>query len=1817
MPHQTNLNTFPYFDDFDPKGDYYKVLFKPGYPIQARELLNVQSILQNQIESFGNWAFKEGSIVIPGGLHYNKNFYAVELKNEFNGINVYSYILQFLGKTIRGEKSGVRAYVTAAINEYLSERGNVTIYVNFLDSDASTFSYLGFADNENLIIEDPLEVQDLFDENNTYVFQTNQAFATTLDLNCNSVGSSVVLSDGVYFIRGHFIRVEESVLILDQYSNIPSYFVGFIVNENIITSSEDPNLTDNAQGFSNYAAPGADRLAINPVLVKLGMDEEVPDNFIQLMKIIDGVVIKSDQDPKLNELGKELARRTYDESGDYYVTAPTISVNESLNDYLGNNGIYNKTQITFGGNIPSDDLGVYQISPLKAYVRGYEVENISPVFVDFNKTRETKRVDNQEIVHNTGSSFTLNNVTGSPILGITTSYSISLRDSRVGSDIKTSPGKEIGIARVYDFALESTSSSTTLNEWDISLYDIQTYTDISINESVTLEVPCQIKGSSSGTVAYLKYPVTNSGIITAYSTSNGSFLNGEKIIFNGIDNEKTRTSIAVTSYGLNNIKSLYGSVGTAYTFASDIKQISINEIGTVSISSSVSGVSTVTTTNTIFEGFVSKGDIVSYTKTGSSIISFAKVDSVFQNKLTIVGIASVSNLCDGTLPISSLNINDFKILGNYFPISLDNKLFTELPKNNVQTVDLTNSNLIIRKQIDINITSNSSGIISADSDETFLQFDEERYAIIRSDGVLETLTEDKFDLDLYETTGGKQIRFYGLGTNSAAKLIATLRKVNIKTKNKNKNIIKSIIVSKSKYEGSGIGSTTLNDGLTYGNYPYGTRVHDEEICLLEAGISKIHAIFESSNIADPIIPKLTFSSILGENGNTDDLSIGEILIGETSNTLAIYTEKINSFTIGYISLNSNSFIIGEKIISQSSNIDCILNSITLGDNDISSNYSFDDGQRNSIHDYSRIIRKNGIKEPIRKLKIYFESSDYSSSDTGDITTVDSYSKFNYKEIPSIRNVRNSDIIDFRPRVSKFTVSEGSRSPFEFLSRDFSNSYNNSSTNILASDETFQVSYSYYLPRIDRIFLTKDGVLQIKNGEPSDNPNLPPALNDALEIASVYLPPYLYNVSDATITSIEHKRYQMSDIENLEKRIKNLEFYSTLSLLEKETSNLNILDNNGLSRFKSGFFVDNFSSTLYQKKETIVKNSIDVKNLELRPSHYTTGLDLVIGITSSIVNKNSLVDINFSNDLVGTGVTKTGKVITLNYEEVVENYQPFSTRVISIAPFKVNYYSGSIVMNPSSDVWVDTVKLPANNVKMEGDYTETTEQLQSAGFDPQTGFNPSLWDSSSTLWTATDEDGYKQEITIKQDYTNISLGNAVVASDVSPIMRSRNIEFIGQRFKPNTRFYAFFDNVDVNNFIIPKLIEITMTSGIFQVGETVVGSILNLETDPNSPKIICRVAKPNHKFGSYDNPVKTYLQNPYSRDEVIPDLYSSTSKLLNIDTFSLSYQGQSNFFGYIQKGMILKGQTSQAEATISDIRLVSDYSGTILGSFFIPNPNVQTNPVFKSGIKLFRLTNSSINSQVEGIVFSSGEERYYSQGSINLSQENVLSIRNARIETQTPTQTTPVGPVYPTTPVGDNSPPRSYTGDSSPKSVTSTINISSGPCILAVPQPTQTTNIKLFAGGTGFKGEGYRLTEAAQIAGISLNPNGNIKSTVNSLGKLTGIGRVGDRLSTKEANKIAAYVNNVGSGKVSINTSGGRGGSSSRNSGSGGGNRSSAGGSSSGGGGRSGGGGNSGGGGSRGGGGGGGGGGSRGGGGGGGGGGSRGGGGGGGRGGGRR
>ena len=156
-------------------------------------------------------------------------------------------------------------------------------------------------------------------------------------------------------------KTQASTVILDQYENSPTYRVGLQINEDIVNASSlNPDLFDNAQGYSNQSAPGADRFKISVNLTRKSVKNTDDINFIELLRVENGEVVKMVENIDYNIFKDELARRTYDESGDYYIRPFNVDIRESLNDRLGNNGVYSESQTTQNGNTPSESLLLFK-----------------------------------------------------------------------------------------------------------------------------------------------------------------------------------------------------------------------------------------------------------------------------------------------------------------------------------------------------------------------------------------------------------------------------------------------------------------------------------------------------------------------------------------------------------------------------------------------------------------------------------------------------------------------------------------------------------------------------------------------------------------------------------------------------------------------------------------------------------------------------------------------------------------------------------------------------------------------------------------------------------------------------------------------------------------------------------------------------------------------------------------------------------------------------------------------------------------------------------------------------------------------------------------------------------------------------------------------------------------------------------------------------------------------------------------------------------------------------------------------------------------
>ena len=138
---------------------------------------------------------------------------------------------------------------------------------------------------------------------------------------------------------------------------------------------------------------------------------------------------------------------------------------------------------------------------------------------------------------------------------------------------------------------------------------------------------------------------------------------------------------------------------------------------------------------------------------------------------------------------------------------------------------------------------------------------------------------------------------------------------------------------------------------------------------------------------------------------------------------------VNDTEARFVYQNDKVFLLDE-IVDFNSSSTAKISIITSSSKDITSSFTLETGQTLSYYGYSKLVRKSGFDVPSRKIKVFFSRGYYDPSDSGDITTVESYSSFDYnKEISKINGIRTTDLIDVRPRVNNYTVAGGSKISF--------------------------------------------------------------------------------------------------------------------------------------------------------------------------------------------------------------------------------------------------------------------------------------------------------------------------------------------------------------------------------------------------------------------------------------------------------------------------------------------------------------------------------------------------------------------------------------------------------------------------------------------------------------------------------------------------------------------------------------------------------------------------------------------------------------------
>lgn len=363
-----NFNINPYYDDFDETKNYHRILFRPGYAVQARELTQLQTQIQDQINKFGKHIFVNGSVVVGGGRLFENDILSIKLDSSYAGASV-DYT-KFDGAIIVGATSQTKAIVKLVIGPEGVDP--ITLLVKVISGS-------GFTAAETISTDAAVSYSAKIQTSNPF----NDAIIFSVDT-------------GVYFIDGKFVYVEAQTIPVEKYTKNSSKNIGFLVDESEIDSDADTSLLDRAQGTTNYAAPGANRYGVTLTLISKALTSSV-DNFVEIARVVDGALVVNKDKTIYSEIGKELARRTFDESGDYTVKKWPIQILDH--------------QVT-GATGPDSTKFTVALDPGKGYVKGYEYETINQEFLTLDRARDTATSTGENVSVSYGNYLNVTNVYG-------------------------------------------------------------------------------------------------------------------------------------------------------------------------------------------------------------------------------------------------------------------------------------------------------------------------------------------------------------------------------------------------------------------------------------------------------------------------------------------------------------------------------------------------------------------------------------------------------------------------------------------------------------------------------------------------------------------------------------------------------------------------------------------------------------------------------------------------------------------------------------------------------------------------------------------------------------------------------------------------------------------------------------------------------------------------------------------------------------------------------------------------------------------------------------------------------------------------------------------------------------------------------------------------------------------------------------------------------------------------------------------------------------------------------------------------------------
>jgi len=1316
---------YPFYDDFDESKNFHRILFRPGYAVQARELTQMQTILQNQIERFGNHIFAEGSIV-KGGQCTVERADVITVSSQYDGVDID--VNQFIGNTV----TCVAGSIVSTSSKPVS---NQVVRAKIFAADVSSPTAPAFAINY-------MNSGATLGVGATIQIRGSTTNASVTAANTQIRGSVARVEEGIFFISGYFVKVPKQFLILSKNNSKPSYRVGLELQDEIVTEDTDISLLDPAQESYNYQAPGGARYRVNLQLVKKELDDEFDTSkFIELMTIENGVIKRVNKYPIYSDIGDTMARRTFEESGDYTVDPFMLELK---------------------ANASNDLTVIASLDPGRAYVKGYRFETTSSTPLDIDKARTTRNIQNYSLNMPQGNYINVTRVRGNTFFDTSVITTIDMH-SVPASLVQTANSfvynsTKIGRATIRNMVYSSSSDPSVSDTFKFQAYvtdtNFTTLTSDSAGANANTTASFALINKQSTGAAIREYglgiPAGASGelkiLFNTYAAWNNVIVRSNStsaiLLRNDTDplQPKLPTEVEIQEHVSLGGSRFIGSNGVGPSPGeadqSRFGIIRLNVTGGEGFTVNVGG-------TTPFEYSAIVMPALSQNKirlaTGPNLHKVSSIDGAYTGATIAIyagraaGYKGFITAYDGETRIATVSPAFTTVLPN-----ATSKYSITFDEGDIRSfVSLTGTTKVSVADVDISSIYKGASYFSDKAYDSLVyalpdspiaagSIADQRYAYkhLFKDRVFDSLGDHELTITTEQGLATGAV-LQGSGVLTSGQILSNYLVV-VRDNNGSANIANGQVISYTR-PGASVNVTGTGTVAKF------TGGFDADVLDFNGFKADILATVNINNgtLRDPRSKTLV-------SGNNYAAVINSPSFGP-------YGASITRgyYTAGQVYIQNPNRIAGQAdnlYMSDVLRIRGIYASTTStiaagtqlsggGLTDVTKNYTFDNGQTGTLYDHAKIILKPGYSAPKGALLVVFDYFDHGA--TGGYFSVDSYTNVDYEDIPSFYNRKRNityklrDCIDFRA-----VRTNGSNT---------ASTYSISNGRIPVVDSNFQLDYNYYLGRIDKIVLKSSLEFDVIKGRPSDRPQEPKLTDSDMLLYTLKVPAYTFNAKDIDVEMKENKRYTMRDIGALETRIENLEYYSTLSLLEKSAMEKTVLDNNGLDRTKYGIIVDSFTSfAVGQEDDADFKAAIN----------RTEG---------SLLAETEISNLGF--DVYSrSGVVVNNDIAILNYSRVPAITQPYASKPVSIQDFLIPRIDGDVRLVPETDIWYSTEILPDTVIPIDG--------------------------GTSNHPGTTYED----------------LGDRVTDVSIIPYMRARPIKFLGQGLRRDRVYYPFFDGVSVRNYI---------------------------------------------------------------------------------------------------------------------------------------------------------------------------------------------------------------------------------------------------------------------------------------------------------------------------------------------------------------------------------------------------------------------------------